>query len=181
MTENRRRWLVISLVIGAIVVAIALLTTLLTMGGGPSRTATTTPPVPSATPTTATPTPSPSHKSTPQAGPATTLPNPSPQGGWGLSDPAARHTLMIELVSSRPVYVQSGWKAPTSAQKVGIYKGRTTDWSRTMTVFGSPQYVVFYTYYGGAEAPVTCRVYVDGSLRVTKTSTGSYGGVMCVG
>jgi hypothetical protein len=179
VTENRRRWLMMSLVVGAIVAAIALLTTLLTMGGGAKKTGAIVPPSPTAT--TSSPTPTPTAKPKPKSTPPVAIPTLTPAGGWGLADPAARHTLLIELVSSRPVYVQIGWKAPTSAGKVGIYKGRTTDWSRSMTVFGSPQYVVFYTYYGGAEAPVTCRVFVDGALRTSKTSTGSYGGVMCVG
>ncbi|MGN6722570.1 MAG: hypothetical protein ACTHJM_08160 [Marmoricola sp.] len=179
MTENRRRWLYPLLAVATVVVAIALVTALLTSGGGARNTGAAPLPTPTATAPTPTPTPTPSPSPTNRLGAG--IPTLTPAGGWGLADPAARHTLLIELVSSRPVYVQSGWRAPTSPDKGGVYKGRTTDWSHSTTVYGAPQYVVFYTYYGGAEAPVTCRVFVDGSLRTSKTSTGRYGGVMCVG
>jgi hypothetical protein len=169
----------ISLVVGAVVLAIALLTTLLTSGGGPKNDA--APPAPTPTPSpSASPSAKPKHKHKPSATPS--LPGLRALGpGWGYVSNATRHTLVLELSSSARVAVQVGWKAPTSPSKGGIFKGFISDWSRTMTVYGAPQYAVFFTYFGGASAPVSCRIFVDGVLQVEKTSSGRYGGLMCVG
>lgn len=183
--DNRRRWLWVSLIGGGTVLAIALLTTLLTMGGGAGTYSAVTPPSapsPSAT-STATPTPALTPTATPtrltmpsapafgQAGP--------PGIGWNAK--AAPHTLVLEMSAPGPVHVRMGWRVPTSASRSGTTSGYMSTWSTTMRVYGAPYYAEFYIVYGGATVPLTCRISVDGHLRVEKTATGAFGGLMCVG
>ena len=178
MTENRRRWIWISGVAAVFVLLIGLLTWLLTASDGAARSPqAVTPPSPTAT--TPKPSPTPKHKatSTPLPPGPTFEPGTAPGYGYGVN--AGRHRLVLEMFSSQPVYVQMGWKVPTGSS--GKYAGHTASWSQSMTVYGRPDYAEFFIYYGGANAPVSCRVYVDGSLRAEKTTSGAYGALMCVG
>lgn len=184
MRDNRQRWLRASLVGGAVVLLIALITWLLTTGGGPSPSGvpvvppSTAPfPTATATPTTAAPSSSPSPLSapTPSGNPFGT----SDIAGFGNS--STPHTLLIEIVSRTPIYLKVGWKAPTSPGRSGTSSLHAAGWSRTMNVYGRPDFAAVYAQYAGGIGPVSCRIYVDGRLRVQYTATGYYGQVYCLG
>ena len=185
MTENRRRWLGIALLGGAVVLAIALITWLLTMGGGSNRTEAAAPPfpTPSASPS-ATPTPTSkpkSRRSSHGTGGVSGFGQGSFGPGWGWAQSAAKHTLVIEMISTRAVAVKMGWKVPQSTPKGGQVQGRLATWSRSFTVYGPPKYAAFYIYYGGTTTTVSCRILLDGAVRIEKTTSGKYGALMCVG
>lgn len=185
MTENRRRLLGISLLGGAVVLAIALITWLLTTGGGPKTTDAAAPPIPtpSASPSaTATPTPTPkAARTSHNAGGGGSFGQGNFGPGWGWAASAAKHTLVIEMISTRPVAVKMGWKVPQSTPKGGQVTGRMAFWSHAFTVYGPPKYAAFYIYYGGTVTTVSCRITLDGTTRIEKTTSGKYGALMCVG
>ena len=183
MTENRRRWLLISLAVGAVVVVIALITWLLSSSGGANKAAGV--PAPSLSPSpSASATPKPHHKPTVKPSSSTVRIDGVTFGeapGWGTGYSDTPHHLVLQVFSDSRVFAYLGWIVPTAASGKGKSTMYSSGWSRSYTVYGRPNYAIFYVQYGPSSGAVTCRITVDGRVRVEKTSTGRYGGVMCIG
>jgi hypothetical protein len=111
--------------------------------------------------------------------PRTTL---SPAGPKGFTiGHAAQHTLVLTVTSAGPI-PRVGYIVPTSSKSsYGDVKNAGRHWSLTTTVVGRPYYAALFVQAGATGTPITCRVSVDGATTDTKTTSGAYGRVVCLG
>lgn len=94
-------------------------------------------------------------------------------------DNVYQHRLVVTVTSRQPVYAV-GWLIPTSMNySYGRNMQPGRHFSLVTRVTGRPYYSIIWVWAGKAGAPATCTVSIDGHVRTSKTTTGSYGRQLC--
>jgi Mycobacterium membrane protein len=122
---------------------------------------------------------SPATHGSPLPGPFASFPVPlqNPKGFSIRLLPA--HTVVLQVTAPGTV-ARVGYLVPSSLDSpYGDRKNVSAPWSKTMHAGGSGYLAAIFLQTDATGTPVTCRITIDGTLRETKTFTGSFARGIC--
>lgn len=184
LNTRRGRWLLIALACAAVLL-IGLLAQGFLSSPAPSVGAPDAAGGTSALPSTVSTSPSPvkSKKSSSQLvqDPVAALRARFPDNPLNHLDTHALHQVTISASAPGPMTVV-GYLVPTGlGSAYGTVDGHRSSWSISEQALGGGYLAAIFIQTGKSGIPITCRITVDGKVKSTETTSGSYGRALCLG